>query len=49
MPLTVFDSKGISAARRERIEADVTPGGQRLARPREWVAASPLRGAASVF
>ncbi len=40
MPLTVFDVKGISAARRERIEAAVVSGGKHVPRPHEaWIAA----------
>src|ERR1035438_8874372 len=35
MPLAVFDCKGISAARRERIEAAVAAAGPRLAPPYE--------------
>jgi hypothetical protein len=44
MPLTVFDCQGISAIRRERIEAAVEAAGRHLARPFEgWIAADPLR------
>ena len=46
MPLTVFDRKGISATRRERIEAAVEAAGQNLAQPFEaWIAADPFRPA----
>ena len=45
MPLTVFDCKGISAARRERIEAAVEAAGKNVAHPYEgWIAADPFRG-----
>jgi hypothetical protein len=44
MPLTVFDCKGISATRRERIEAAVEAAGKHVAQPYEgWIAADPLR------
>ena len=33
MPLTVFDCKGISATRRERIEAAVEAGGSHVSQP----------------
>jgi hypothetical protein len=33
MPLTAFDCKAISAARRERIKPAVAAAGQRLAQP----------------
>jgi hypothetical protein len=49
MPLTVFDCKGISATRRERIEAAVVAAGQRVAQPYEgWIAADPSRGGVRV-
>src|SRR4051812_40267032 len=39
MPLTVFDVKGISAARRERIETAVEFGGKHVTAPHEaWIA-----------
>jgi hypothetical protein len=45
-PLTVFDCQGVSATRRERVEAPVEAAGQRLAPPYEaWIAAG-LPGAA---
>jgi len=45
MPLTVFDSKGIPAHRRERIEAAVTAGGKHVREPYEgWIVTDPLRG-----
>ena len=45
MPLTVFDTKGIPATRRERIEAAVEAGGKHVAAPHEaWIAADPRRG-----
>ena len=50
MPLTVFDSKGMSAIRRERIDAAVEAAGQRLAQPFEaWIAADPSRGGVRVL
>ena len=50
MPLTVFDCKGISATRRERIEAAVEAGGTHVAQPYEgWIAADPLRGGIRVL
>jgi hypothetical protein len=50
MPLTVFDCKGTSATRRERIEAAVEAGGKRLAQPYEgWIAAEPIRGGVSTL
>ena len=40
MPLTVFDTKGIPATRRELIEAAVEAGGKHVAAPYEaWIAA----------
>ena len=45
MPLTVFDSKGIPAHRRERIEAAVTAGGKHVRELYEgWLALDPFRG-----
>src|ERR1035437_2158772 len=50
MPLTVFDCKGISAIRRERIEAAVAAGGKHVAQPYEgWIAADPFRGGVRVL
>jgi hypothetical protein len=50
MPLTVFDCKGISATRRERIEAAVEAAGQHLAQAYEgWIAADPFRGGIRVL
>ena len=50
MPLTVFDFKGISATRRERIEAAVEAGGKHVAQPYEaWIAADPFRGGVRVL
>jgi hypothetical protein len=44
MPLTVFDSKGISATRRERIQGAVEAGGKEVSRPYEaWIAADSFR------
>jgi hypothetical protein len=45
MPLTVFDTKGIPAHRRERIEAAVTAGGKHVRELYEgWIATDPFRG-----
>ena len=45
MPQTVFDSKGIPAHRRERIEAAVTAGGKHVRELYEgWIATEPFRG-----
>jgi hypothetical protein len=50
MPLTVFDTKGIPATRRERIEAAVEAGGKDVAAPYEaWIAADPRRGEVRVL
>jgi hypothetical protein len=45
MPLTVFDTKGIPAHRRERIEAAVTAGGKHFSGLYEgWIATDPFCG-----
>lgn len=45
MPLTVFDSKGIPAHRRERIETAVIAGARHVREPYEgWIAMDPFRG-----
>jgi len=50
MPLTVFDCRGISATRRERIEAAVEAGGKHVAQPYEgWIAADTFRGGVRVL
>ena len=50
MPLTVFDCKGISSTRRERIEAAVEAGGKHSAEPYEgWIAADTFRGGVRVL
>jgi hypothetical protein len=50
MPLTVFESKGIPATRRERIEAAVEAGGKHVAAPHEaWIVADPFRGGFKVL
>ena len=47
MSLTVFDCKGISATRRERIEE---AAGKHFAQPYEgWIAADPFRGGVRVL
>jgi hypothetical protein len=39
MPITIFDTKGISSTRRERIEAAVDFGGRHVTAPHEaWIA-----------
>jgi hypothetical protein len=44
-PLTVFDTKGVPYARRERIEQAVVAGGKHLREPYEgWIATDPRRG-----
>src|ERR1035441_2656730 len=50
MPLTIFDCKGISATRRQRIEAAVEAGGKHVAQPYEgWIAADPFGGGVRVL
>ena len=50
MPLTVFDCKGISATRREIIEAAVEAAGKHVAQPYEgWIVADPFRGGVRVL
>ena len=50
MPITVFDTKGIPATRRERIEAAVVAAGRQLTAPHEaWIAADPFRGGFKVL
>jgi len=50
VPITVFDSKGIPATRRERIEAAVVAAGRQLTAPHEaWIAADPFRGGFKVL
>ena len=50
MPLTVFDSKGIPASRRARIEGAVVAAGRSLAQPFEaWIAADSRRGIVRVM
>jgi hypothetical protein len=50
MPLTVFDCKGISATRRERIGAAVEAAGKHVAQPYEgWIAADPFLGGVRVL
>jgi hypothetical protein len=45
MPITVFDTKGISDNRRERIEAAVVAGGAHTSALYEaWIAADPFCG-----
>jgi|ERR1022692_216016 hypothetical protein len=50
MPITVFESKGISATRRERIQAAVESGGSQVAGTHEaWIAADAFRGGFKVL
>ena len=50
VPVTVFDTKGIPAARRETIEAAVVSGGQHATGPHEaWISADPFRGGVRVL
>jgi hypothetical protein len=50
VPITVFDTKGIPATRRERIEAAVVAGGKHVAAPHEaWIAADPFRNGVRVL
>ena len=50
MPLTVFDTKGITATRRERIEAAVEAGGRHVGAPYEaWIVADAFRGGVKVL
>ena len=50
MPLTVFDTKGIPATRRERIQAAVEAGGKHLAAPHEaWITSDTFSGGVKVL
>ena len=50
MPLTVFDTKGIPATRRERIVTAVEAGGKHIKNPYEaWITTDPLRGGVRVL
>ena len=50
VPVTIFESKGIPATRRERIEAAVEAGGKHVAGAHEaWIAADPFRGGFKVL
>jgi hypothetical protein len=50
VPITVFDTKGIPATRRERIEAAVEAAGRNLSAAHEaWIAADPVRGGFKVL
>ena len=50
MPITIFDTKGIPATRREGIETAVVAGGRNVTVPHEaWIAADPLRGGFKVL
>ena len=50
MPLLVFDTKGIPATRRERIEAAVEAGGKHASgRYQAWISADPFQGGVRVL
>jgi hypothetical protein len=50
VPLSIFDVKGLSALRRERIEAAVVAGGRHVSAPYEgWIAADPFSGGVLVL
>ena len=50
VPLTVFDTKGIPATRRERIEAAVAAGGKHMRDSYEtWVTTDPFRSGVRVL
>jgi len=50
VPLTVFDCKGIPAARRERIEAAITSAGKNVSGPyKAWISTDPRRGTVRVL
>ena len=50
MPITVFESKGIPATRREPIQAAVESGGKHVPGAHEaWIWADPLRGGFKVL
>ena len=50
MPITVFDTKGISGNRRERIEGAVVARGAHTTAPYEaWILADPFRGGFKVL
>ena len=50
MPLLVFDTKGIPATRRERIEAAVEAGGKHTsANYQAWISADPFRAGVRVL
>ena len=50
VPLTVFETKGIPATRRERIEAAVEAGGKRINGLYEaWISVDPFRGGVRVL
>jgi hypothetical protein len=45
MPITVFDIKGVTGHRRERIEAAVVAGDRHARGPHEaWITADPFKG-----
>jgi len=50
VPITIFDTKGIPATRRERIETAVVAAGRNVTSPHEaWIAADPFRGGFKVL
>jgi hypothetical protein len=50
VPLTVFDTKGIPATRRERIESAVQAGGKHIKDAYEaWITTDPFHGGVKVL
>ena len=50
VPLTVFDTKGLPATRRERIVTAVEAGGKHVTDPYEaWITTDPFRGGVRVL
>ena len=50
VPVIVFDTKGVPATRRERIEAAVQAGGKHLKQAYEaWITTDPFRGGVRVL
>ena len=50
MPIIIFDTKGIPATRRERIETAIVAAGRNLTAPHEaWIAADLFRGGFKVL
>jgi hypothetical protein len=50
MPVTIFDCQGISATRRDRIQAAVEAGGKHFSASYEaWISSDPFRGSVRVL